>query len=78
MAVACILVFVSIWIDKGLLLVIPGFIPNPLHEFSQYWPTGKELAITFGVWGMGFMVLTLLYKIAISVKMEVGDQHIEH
>ena len=78
LAIACVLVFVSIWIDKGLLLVIPGFIPNPLHEFTQYWPTGKELAITFGVWGLGFMVLTLLYKIAISVKMEVGDQEIEH
>ncbi|MFA4837130.1 MAG: NrfD/PsrC family molybdoenzyme membrane anchor subunit [Dehalococcoidia bacterium] len=78
LAIACVLVFFSIWIDKGLLLVIPGFIPNPLHEFTQYWPTGKELAITFGVWALGFMVLTLLYKIAISVKLEIGDHEIHH
>lgn len=75
---ACLLVFISIWIDKGLLLVIPGFIPNPLHEFTQYWPTGKELAITFGVWGLGFLVLTLLYKVAIAVKLDAGDQEIPH
>jgi len=78
LAIACILVFVAIWIDKGLLLVIPGFIPNPLEQFTQYWPTGKELAITFGVWGMGFLALTILYKIAIAVKLETGDQEIEH
>ncbi len=78
LAFACFLVFFSIWIDKGLLLVIPGFIPNPLHEFTQYWPTAKELVITFGVWGLGFLVLSLLYKIAISVKLEVGDREIEH
>jgi molybdopterin-containing oxidoreductase family membrane subunit len=76
--IACVLIFFSTWIDKGLLLVIPGFIPNPLHEFTQYWPTVKEFAITFGVWGLGFLILTLLYKIAITVKLEVGDQEIEH
>ncbi len=75
---ACLLVFVAIWIDKGMLLVIPGFIPNALHEFTQYWPTGKEVAITMGVWGLGFLVLTLLYKIAISSKLEIGDQEIPH
>ncbi len=78
LAIACVLIFFSTWIDKGLLLVIPGFIPNPLHEFNEYLPTVKELIITFGVWGLGSLVLTLLYKIAISVKIEVGDQEIEH
>ena len=78
LALACVLIFISTWIDKGLLLVIPGFIPNPLHEFTQYFPTWKEAVITFGVWGMGFLALTLLYKVAISVKLEVGDQEIEH
>jgi len=78
LALACFLIFFSIWIDKGLLLVIPGFIPNPLHEFTQYWPTGKELAITFGVWGLGFLVLTLLYKVAITVKLQTGDREVEH
>jgi len=78
LALACVLVFVAIWVDKGLLLVIPGFIPNPLEQFTQYWPTGKELAITFGVWGLGFLVLTILYKIAITVKLERGDEEIPH
>ncbi len=78
LAIACVLIFFSTWIDKGLLLVIPGFIPNALHEFTEYFPTLKEAIITFGVWGLGFLILTLLYKIAVSVKLEVGDQEIEH
>jgi molybdopterin-containing oxidoreductase family membrane subunit len=36
-------------------------------------PTVPELAITIGVWGTGFLILAILYKIAISVKEEVAS-----
>ena len=72
LVVTCILVFISTWIDKGLGLITGGFIPNPLEEITEYWPTFPELMITIGVWCVGFLVLTVLYKIAISVKEEVG------
>ena len=72
LAVACALVFISLWIEKGVTLVITGFIPNPFETITQYVPTAPELAITVGVWATGFLVLTILYKVAISVKEEIS------
>jgi len=60
--------FVSLWIDKGLGLIIGGFIPSPLETVTEYAPTLHEVLITLGVWATGSLVLTLLYKTAISVK----------
>jgi len=71
LAVACVAVFVSIWIDKGLGLIVPGFIPSPTGEIFEYWPTVPEALITLGVWALGFLILTVLYKITISVKEEI-------
>ncbi len=70
LAVSCVLVFVGTWIDKGLGMISGGFVPNPLHEVSEYAPTIPELIVTLGVWAVGFMVLTLLFKMAVSVKEE--------
>ncbi len=68
--VACALIFVSLWIDKGLGLVLGGFVPNPLGKVTEYIPSGVEIGITLGVWATGFLILTILYKVAIEVKLE--------
>jgi len=70
LVLACIAVFVSLWIEKGLGLVIPGFIPSPLERITEYAPTGPEVAITFGVWALGFLLLTLLYRIFVAIRLE--------
>ena len=70
LVVACICVFVGTWIDKGLGMISGGFVPNPLHEVSEYIPTMPEILITIGVYAVGALVLTILYKIAISIKEE--------
>jgi molybdopterin-containing oxidoreductase family membrane subunit len=69
--VAAVTVFTSLWIDKGFGLVVGGFIPNPLERVTEYWPTIPETLITLGVWAIGFLILTVLYKVAVSVKEEV-------
>jgi molybdopterin-containing oxidoreductase family membrane subunit len=71
LAVACVSTFFSLWIDKGFGLVIGGFVPNPFEKITEYWPTLPEALITLAVWSIGFLVLTILYKIAISVKEDV-------
>ncbi len=63
-------VIISLWIEKGLGLIITGFVPSPLGEYNEYWPTGKEFMIGFGVYAIGALVLTVLYKIVISVREE--------
>ncbi len=72
LGIACIALFVGIWIDKGLGLISGGFIPSPLHHITEYIPTMPEILISVGVYGVGFLVLTILYKITVSVKEEVG------
>jgi len=71
--IACICVFTSMWLEKGLGLVVAGFIPNPFEHVNEYAPTIPELMIALGVWATGFLVLTVLYKIAVSVKEEVAS-----
>jgi molybdopterin-containing oxidoreductase family membrane subunit len=73
LAISCLLVFFSLWIEKGVTLVITGFIPNPFDTITEYVPTLPELAITVGVWATGFLILTILYKIAVSVKEEIAS-----
>ena len=71
LALACVAVFVGTWIDKGLGMISGGFVPNPLNHVTEYVPTLPELAISIGVWAVGFLILTALYKIAVTVKEEV-------
>ncbi len=68
----CIMVFIGTWIDKGLGMMSGGFIPNPMHHYTEFVPTLKEIIISFGVYGIGMLVLTILFKIAISVKEDTG------
>ena len=69
--IACIIVFISIWIDKGLGLVITGFIPNPFGKVIQYWPTLPESFIALGIWAIGIFLISIFYKIALSVRREI-------
>jgi molybdopterin-containing oxidoreductase family membrane subunit len=76
LAFACIALFSSLWIDKGFGLIIGGFVPNMFEGITEYWPTMLETLITAGVWAIGFLILTVLYKVAIAVREE--DAAVEH
>jgi Ni/Fe-hydrogenase subunit HybB-like protein len=67
LALACIICFVGIWIEKGMGLIIPGFVPSTLHEVVEYAPSLIEWKITAGIWAFGLMLLTVILKIAIAV-----------
>jgi len=72
LAVACVSVLIATWIDKGLGLIIGGFTPNCFEGVTPYWPTTPEILITIGVLAVGFFVLTILYKVAVSIKEEAA------
>lgn len=71
LAVACAAVVSSLWIDKGLGMVVTGFVPSPMGTITEYAPTGLEILIALGIYAIGGLVLTVLYKIAISVREEL-------
>ena len=52
-------------------LVVGGFVPNVMHRVTEYSPTAPELLISLAVWAIGFFILTMLYKIALTVRKEV-------
>jgi molybdopterin-containing oxidoreductase family membrane subunit len=69
---ACVFIFVGVWIEKGMGLIIPGFIPGVLGEFYyQYSPSTVELLVTAGVWAVGMTIFTLFLKVVIPI--HVGD-----
>jgi molybdopterin-containing oxidoreductase family membrane subunit len=70
--IACTCVFLSLWIEKGIIFVISGFVPTPTEHVVEYYPSIPELCIVVGVWALGFFILSLLYKIAISIKEELA------
>jgi len=71
LALACVLAFCGIWVEKGMGLLVPGFIPTPIREFTQYFPTTLEILVTLGNWAVGFFILTVLLKGAIGILL--GD-----
>ena len=67
LVLTCLLAFAGTWIEKGMGLIIPGFIPSTLHEIVEYQPSLIEWKITAGIWAFGLMIYTLALKIAIAV-----------
>lgn len=63
---ACALAFTGIWIEKGMGMVIPGFVPSTLHEIVEYTPSLVEWKVTAGIWALGLMLYTLSLKMAMN------------
>jgi Ni/Fe-hydrogenase subunit HybB-like protein len=67
----CVLIIIGIWIEKGMGLIIPGFIPAPLGEVWEYVPTTLEILVSMGIWAIGLLILTINLKIVIPI--ETGE-----
>jgi molybdopterin-containing oxidoreductase family membrane subunit len=75
---ACAVLFVGIWIEKGIGLVVPGFVPSPLGEIVEYTPSLVELGVTAGVWALGMFILTILVRVALPIELgEVRSPYID-
>lgn len=64
---ACAMAFVGIWIEKGLGLIIPGFLPTPLGEIIEYVPTLNESMICVGIWAFGLLIFSWMLRLAIPI-----------
>lgn len=65
--IGAVLIILGVYIEKGLGLILPGFIPDSLGEIYEYWPVMPEALITLGIWASGALFYTLLVKFAIPV-----------
>jgi molybdopterin-containing oxidoreductase family membrane subunit len=64
---ACVMTFCGIWIEKGMGMIVPAFIPSTMHEIVEYAPSLTEWKLTVGVWAMGIGVFTVALKITAHV-----------
>ncbi|MCG8339628.1 MAG: polysulfide reductase NrfD [Proteobacteria bacterium] len=65
---ACIVLFVAIWIEKGMGLIVPGLVPSPLGEIVNYTPSWVEVCVTLGIFALGTFVVTMLIKPALVIE----------
>lgn len=63
----CALIFVGIWIEKGMGLIVPGFIPDSLGEIYEYMPSSREVLIGLGIWATGGLIYTLAVRTVIAL-----------
>ncbi len=71
---ACILIIIGVWLEKGMGFIVPGFVPTPLGEIWEYWPKTVEILVSLGIWGFGLLHYTLALKIAIPI--ETGEMRV--
>jgi len=65
---AAIVLFIAIWIEKGVGLIVPGLIPSPMGEVVDYAPTWVEICVTIGVLALGVFVVTVLVRPALEIE----------
>ena len=66
---ACVLAVLGIWIEKGMGMVVPGFVPTPIGEIVEYTPSKNEVLICLGIWAFGFFCYTIFLRMAVPILM---------
>ncbi len=65
--IACILAFIGIWIEKGMGMIVPGFLPTPLGEIVEYFPTLPETLVCLGIWSFGLLIYSWMIHLAVPI-----------
>ena len=67
--VGCLAVYAGCYIEKGMGLIIPGLTPDVLGEIYEYTPSLTELRVAAGVFALGFLIFTLMLKVAVPISL---------
>ena len=76
MDIACVAMIVGIWIEKGMGLIVPGFVPTPLGQIVEYQPSSSETWICIGIWSFGLLMYSWMLHVAIPIMK--GDFNIKN
>jgi len=67
--VGCALIWIGVYIEKGIGLVIPGLTPDTLGEIYEYFPSRTEIEVAAGIFAVGFLLFTLMVKVATPIML---------
>jgi molybdopterin-containing oxidoreductase family membrane subunit len=67
--IGCLATYAGVYIEKGMGLIIPGLTPDALGEIYEYYPTLTELRVAAGIFALGFLVFTLMLKVAVPISL---------
>ena len=65
--IGAILIYFSVYFEKGITLIIPGFTPDTLGQFYFYTPSANEIRVAVMIFSGGAILFTFLCKIAIAI-----------
>ncbi len=67
--VGCLATYAGVYIEKGMGLIIPGLTPDAVGEIYEYYPTLTELRVAAGIFAVGFLLFTLMLKVAVPISL---------
>jgi molybdopterin-containing oxidoreductase family membrane subunit len=67
--IGCLATYIGVYIEKGMGLIIPGLTPDTLGEIYEYAPTLSELRVAAGIFALGFLIFTLMLKVAVPISL---------
>ena len=73
----CLLIWIGVYLEKGMGLVIPGLTPDTLGEIYEYFPSRNEIAVSMGIFSIGFLLFTLMVKVAMPIMLGEFRAHPE-
>ncbi len=64
---AAIMIVLACWLDKGLASSLGEFMPNSFGQITDYAVPINEIAVICGVYAIGLLVVSVLYKVVFAV-----------
>ena len=68
--IGAVLIYGSVYVEKGIALVVPGFTPDTLGQIYVYTPSMTEIRTAVMIFSAGFLLFTFVTKIAIAIVFE--------
>jgi Ni/Fe-hydrogenase subunit HybB-like protein len=65
--IGAVLIYGSVYVEKGIALIIPAFTPDVLGQMYIYTPSWIEIRTAVMIFSIGFLLFTFLSKIAIAI-----------
>lgn len=65
-----VLIYIGVYIEKGIALIIPGYSPDTLGQLHIYKPSMIEIRTSVMIFSLGFLLFTFMSKIAVEIIFE--------